>query len=341
MNRIISSFAHLFVLPIFLFLSSCSGNEPHLYQLNGSTMGTTYNVKFVINRFIPPEELNTIKTAIQNALNEVDNLMSTYKVTSEVSLFNALPVGQSLELSDKTYEVLAYAKKLYLLSDGYFDITIGPLVDLWGFGATGIRETPPSSLDIKKAAKMVGSDHFELISGKIKKLSSSHIDLSAIAKGYGVDQAALSLKNLGINDYLVEVGGEVDTNGHKINGVPWILGIEQPDYRGRKAYTTINLEHASLATSGDYRNFFEYSGERFSHTINPKTLKPVQHKLTSVSVTAENCMIADALATALMVMGEEKGYDFAMTNGISAFFIYRTKSGFGTKVTPKFAKLLN
>ncbi|MFT6345323.1 MAG: thiamine biosynthesis lipoprotein [Paraglaciecola sp.] len=327
---------------IFLLcLASCSSDAPNEYLIQGESMGTTYNVKIVFNHSKSSDELELYRGEIKKALHQVDVLMSTYRADSEVSILNNTPEGQSIPLSAQTYEVLSAAYNISRLTDGSFDMTVGPLVNLWGFGPKYEQDKVPSSEEVLSVKSNVNWRAIKLKDGQVKKSQNVSVDLSAIAKGYAVDQVALSLKYLKVDNFLIEVGGEISVFGLNSRNEPWVLGIEQPNIFGREAYTTISLDNNSLATSGDYRNYFEKDGKRYSHTIDPTTGYPVSHRLASVSVIAGSCMESDALATALMVMGEERGYQFALKEGINAYFIYRENEGFKTKYTPGFKLYLN
>jgi len=334
-NKLIIGFVGL------LFLISCSSESPYEYLVRGETMGTTYNVKMVFDHPKSSDELNVYQVVVEKALSRVDSLMSTYRSDSEVSILNNTPEGQPILLSAQTYEVLDAAKKISRLTDGSFDITVGPLVDLWGFGPKYEQFEVPSSEDVLVAKSEVNWQAIKLNDGQARRSQRVHVDLSAIAKGYAVDQVSLSLKRLEVANFLVEVGGEIAVSGINKHRNSWVLGIEQPNVSGRKAYTSVSLKDNSLATSGDYRNYFEKNGVRYSHTIDPKTGYPIKHRLASVSVIANTCMESDALATALMVMGEEKGYQFALKEKINAYFIYRENESFKTIYTPGFEPYLN
>jgi len=334
-NKLIIGFVCL------LCITACSSESPNEYLIRGETMGTTYNVKMVFDHPKSSAELNTYRVVVEKSLDRVDSLMSTYRADSEVSILNNTPEGQSMSVSTQTYEVLDAAYNISRLTDGSFDITVGPLVDLWGFGPKYEHDKVPGSEEVFVAKSKVNWQAIKLNNGQVRRSQSVRVDLSAIAKGYAVDQVALSLKQSKIVNYLIEVGGEISVSGFNKHKKPWVLGIEQPNISGRKAYTTISLKDNSLATSGDYRNYFEKDGERFSHTIDPKTGYPIKHSLASVSVIADSCMESDALATALMVMGEEKGYQFALKEGINAYFIFRKNETFNTVYTPGFKSFLN
>jgi thiamine biosynthesis lipoprotein len=311
-----------------------------LHQLNGKTMGTTYNVSIVL-KGNSQVNLGVIKQAIDGKLSEIDLAMSTYKHNSELSRFNQLSIGHSIQISELTNAVVEEARRLSEFSHGAFDVSIAPLVDLWGFG--GGSKDPnhiPSQSQIDSALETVGMNRFKLRSNHLSKEKDVKLDLSAIAKGFAVDQIALLLGKNGITRFLVEVGGEVVTRGSSIRNTSWVLGIESPDKAGRSVYTRVFLDDSALATSGDYRNYFERNGVKYSHTIDPRTGRPVAHKLASVSVIADDCMSADGLATALMVLGEDEGFKFAQEHDISALFIYRQEERFLTKHTSKFEQYL-
>jgi len=306
-------------------------------------MGTMFNVKVVFDEPKSENRILELQNGTQDALDQVDRLMSTYKKNSEVSQINRLEIDKPLKVSDQTIEVLSFSQAISEQTFGYFDITVAPLIDLWGFGSGEITDKKPDQHDIESALNSLGWKSLSIAreTSTLSKNKAVQIDLSAIAKGYAVDQVADYLNSQAIVNYMIEVGGELVVAGVNPNSAPWRLGIEQPDFGGRKAYTSVMLNKGGLATSGDYRNYFEQDGTRYSHTIDPRTGYPVKHKLASVSVIAQTCMEADALATALMVMGEVKGYQFALAQGISAYFIYREGAEFVSKSTPEFERFLN
>jgi thiamine biosynthesis lipoprotein len=226
-------------------------------------------------------------------------------------------------------EVVLEAQRVSRLTGGAFDITVGPLVDVWGFGPSSVDETPSDTV-IQELLAATGYQQLEVDvrAGTLRKAGDScHIDLSAIAKGYAVDRVAAALDDGGYGSYLVEIGGEVRTRGHNGAGEAWRVGIERPDPERRSVYAAVALSGLSMATSGDYRNFFIRDGVRISHTIDPRTGRPVAHDLASVSVVAASCMTADAFATALEVMGPAEGFEFAERQHISAFFLIRAGDG--------------
>lgn len=321
---------------------SCSNQDEAVHVLSGSTMGTTYNVKIVPGNKV--FKVSELQVQIQNKLDMIDSLMSTYKPDSELSRFNKEQEGVSFSLSKDTFDVIAFSQNISNLTNGAFDITVGPLVNLWGFGSDSMTFSPPDSGKIEQQLSQIGYESLILGSDDtgITKLKNVQLDVSAVAKGYAVDQIAELLERGGVDHYLVEVGGEVRTKGRNQDNFIWRLGVEKPDMMGRSALAVVEVNDMALATSGDYRNYFVSEGKRYSHTISPATGWPVEHNLASVSILAESCMEADALATALLVMGEEVGYDFAIANNISAYFVYRDGDDYKIRSTESFERhLLN
>jgi len=250
--------------------------------------------------------------------------MSTYIVDSEISTFNQLYINKWQTISADFFKVVELSQSISSLTDGRFDITIGPLVDLWGFGAgSGDTQIIPSESLIEQAKSIVGWKNLVLDKDKlaIQKLKPINIDLSAIAKGYGVDKVSDLLELNGVENYLVEIGGEVKVKGFNKEGKPWRLGIETPSLLQQGAQKIIQLKDQAIATSGDYRNYFEEGGVRFSHTINPITGRSIRHSIASVSVIAATAAEADALATALNVMGFKEAQALSNKENIAAYFI--------------------
>ena len=299
---------------------------PRLVIARGEVMGTTYVVKVVARtrEQQSDEAASEMSQAVRDALSAVDTAMSTYKPESEVSRFNAGPADQPVTLSPGLREVLALAFEVNKTSGGAFDITVGPLVDRWGFGAKGELKDVPTDAELAALREGLGHRHLALDTkaGTLaKNRAELRIDLSAIAKGYGVDQAAKALSAAGWTDYLVEVGGEIRVLGRTETGKPWRLAVERPSASERAVYQAIELERGAMATSGDYRNFTVVDGTRYSHTIDPNTGRPVTHRLASVSVIAPTCAEADALATALNVLGPSRGLELARREGVAALFL--------------------
>jgi thiamine biosynthesis lipoprotein len=238
--------------------------------------------------------------------------MSTYRADSEISQFNnKVTVGERFRISIDFMQVMQTAKKVHLLSGGAWDGTVKPLIELWGFGSAKARVKPPAAKEISRGLKMVGFSSVKIIEDccLAKNKASISLDLASIAKGFAVDQIAGLLKSNGQENFLVEIGGEVYASGHRKDGNPWRVGINTPrsETAVNQVYRAISLSGRAMATSGDYRNFFEFRGKRYSHVIDPRNGYPVENGVVSATVLADNCTLADGLATALMVMGPDHG----------------------------------
>ena len=296
--------------------------ESEMVILQGKTMGTTYTVKYLTKKGTPIA--NQISIDVEQLLKEVNRQMSTWQKDSEISTFNKLSANQEMVISDDFLFVLNQALDVAEKTQGIFDPTIGPLVNLWGFGPDGERKVP-SEKDITEAKKKVGHDKIVVNSSDktiSKKVDGVYLDLSASAKGYGVDVLSTHLSKHGLVDHMVEIGGEVRTSGKK-NGKFWSIAIEVPAEDSFKvAQKVLPLDGLAVATSGSYRNFFKKGKKRYSHAINFKTGEPIKHTLASVSVVMKTCLEADSWATALMVMGVEDGVQLAEKLNIPAYFIY-------------------
>lgn len=277
--------------------------------LTGKTMGTTYHIKVLTGWFTSAARL---QRQIDERLLAINRSMSTYDPTSEISRFNAIAsAGETFAPSADFLEVLRVAAELFRLTEGAWDGTLDPLITLWGFGRKGTVSQVPDEEKIRTALTHVGFDQIHLdASGIISKLDPAlTLDLASIAKGYGVDAIARLLGEKGFADFLVEIGGEVYARGRRQDGKPWRVGINRPDKAAAftDVYRAVTLTDLAMATSGDYRIFFEVGGQNFSHILDPRTGRPVTNGVVSATVVAANCTVADGLATALMVMGPHKG----------------------------------
>ena len=311
--------------------------------LQGHTMGTTYNIKVVST--VEHVESLKLQEKIDAALKQVNQEMSTYIPSSEISQFNKSSSTEAVEISAGFARVLQESIRLGELSDGKLDITVGPLVNLWGFGPEQRPDTVPSEEILTSTRARIGLKNLHLNGSNLSKdIPNLYIDLSTIAKGYGVDVVAELLEFNGFTNYLVEIGGEMRLRGFKHTGELWAIAIEKPilDPSGeqRAVHQVIIPKDNAVATSGDYRNYFEADGQRFSHIIDPATGKPINHNLVSVTVINPKSMTADGLSTALMVMGAEQGMKFAVENDLAALFISKTDNGFKEQFTVKFKQYL-
>lgn len=316
-------------LPILL--GACAEGESY-QRLEGATMGTYY----VVTSRCPGIERDALDTAVRETLARVNAQMSTYQPDSELSLFNGAGEGVWQPVSAELAEVLGAAAEIAELSGGAFDVTVGPLVNLWGFGPAGRVDAAPDEAAIAAARQRVGRQYLTLDGTRlrVRKDRALYVDLSAIAKGHGVDRLARTLDERGCTDYLVDIGGEVIGRGRSTRGGAWRVGIEVPDpERLGGVQRVIALADRAIATSGDYRNFIDLDGARLSHTVDPRTGRPVTHALASVSVVHPSAMWADGLATALNVLGPEVGYQLAEREGLAAFFLTRAAAGFEERYT--------
>jgi thiamine biosynthesis lipoprotein len=306
-------------------------------------MGTTFTVKVAGAALLQPERAR-IQDAIEGQLALVNELMSTYLPSSELSRFNQWRSSEPFHLSAETLEVFEVARRVGSLSGGAFDVTVGPLVNAWGFGPPGKPAHPPSSRELDELKARVGWDKIVLEEARsaIRKTRPDvYCDLSAVAKGYGVDRVSEALSGLGYVEHMVEVGGEVRARGHNAEGQPWRIGVEKPLEGGRAVQRTLPLENLAMATSGDYRNYYEEGGQRISHEIDPRTGRPIGNRLASVTVITERCVEADAFATALIVLGEDEGYRLAIEQNLATLFLVREADGFIEKTSPRFEELFD
>ncbi len=288
----------------------------------GRTMGTTYSIKFYPSATV--NDLPQVSRAVEAELEQVNSQMSTYLTTSEVSRFNSQTSLDWFSVSRQTAEVVQLSLQLTEQTNGAFDVTVGPLVNLWGFGPEPRPQQIPSAEEINAILQWIGADK---LSARLEPpaLKKSHpklqVDLSAIAKGHGVDRVAEVLESLHVTSYFVEIGGEVRTKGHKPGGEKWQVGIERPTPDQRSVERVLPLSDRSLATSGNYRNYYILDGRNYSHTINPKTGYPIEDPIASASVIADNCALADGIATGMMSAGYEAGLALAEKHGWCVFLI--------------------
>jgi thiamine biosynthesis lipoprotein len=321
---------------LFALTSLCGAQKEHLIQ--GRTMGTTYHITVVPRG---SEDLNGLKAKIERRLLEINQVFSTYDKGSEISRFNALTrAGEKFSVSDDFMRVMRVAHKIYRLSGGAWDGTINPLVDLWSFGPTQREPRMPPAESIKSLLPKIGFDHIQIIEPNFlaKKLASVTLDLNAIAKGFAVDEVASLIAANGIKNCLVEIGGEVFAAGLRLDGKRWRVGINRPQKEAafNAIYKVVSISNQAFATSGDYRNFFELDGVRYSHVIDPRSGYPVSNGIVSVSIIADNCTLADGLATAIMVMGAEKGLDLAnRLDNVECFIVTERSKGLLTNLQSK------
>lgn len=308
-------------------------------ELSGEALGTTWTVRVVGNT---PDAAGqeALVDAIAGALGEVDALMSTWRDDSELSRFNQSRSVEPVFVSAPTLAVLMRAEAVWRASDGAFDATVYPLVRAWGFGGASAGDAPEDNV-LETILAEVGQQHITLdhqASTVTKALPGLTVDLSAIAKGYAVDRVSLAIDALGHRHHMVEVGGEVRTRGLNRLKQPWRIAVERPDTLVRTVEEVVKLSTGGMATSGDYRNYRELDGRRVSHTIDPRTGQPVSHRLASVTVLHPECALADAWATALMVLGPDRGLEVAESEDLAVLMLVRTDAGFEQRASAAFLR---
>ncbi|MEM1300180.1 MAG: FAD:protein FMN transferase [Pseudomonadota bacterium] len=304
-----------------LALAACRLGEDS-FRVGGSTMGTSYNV---VAANVPGRVRETdLRAAVDTALNAVNRQMSNWDPNSEISKFNAHMDTDPVSVSPELAEVMEAAETVHAASGARFDTTVGPLIELWGFGAPGAAPLPGES-DIAAAQSRSGhANTLEVGPGTLRKRQpEAQVYLAAIGKGYGADQVGRALESLGITDYMVEIGGDLYASGRNTDGLTWQIGIETPAANRRDVLKVVGVSDLGLASSGDYRNFFQQDGQRFSHIVDPRTGRPVTHKTASATVLAENAMLADAWATAFHTMGREEGMAVGEDLGLAVLFTER------------------
>ena len=304
-------------------------------------MGTSWSVKTSSDTGYDAE----LNHAIQSELDLVDNLMSNWRDDSDISRFNLSELNSCTEVSMPTLAVVLLAQRISSLSEGAFDISIGPLIDLWGFGTETLDgDEAPDGEEIKKVLETTGIEHMYLTDTELcKRNTPLQLNVSGLAKGYAVDRVANLLNEQGFNNYLVEVGGELRGQGVNGRGKVWTVGVEQPndELGANQVVTAVQLRDAAVATSGDYRNFYTLENQRYSHIIDPIKGYPVTHSAASVTVLASTSIEADAWATALLVLGPEKGIKIADQKGLAVLMILRNTEGFNTVTSESWSKSLN
>ncbi|MCC5867164.1 MAG: FAD:protein FMN transferase [Gammaproteobacteria bacterium] len=325
----------------WLLVSGCDG-PPQVHSLSGYTMGTEWSVRLVARP--GAGELGGVRQEIDAALETVNAQMSTYRESSDISRFNRLSPGERIELPAEFGKVLLAALEMADATDGAYDPTVGPLVNLWGFGPDGRRTRAPAEEEIDAARSRVGWQQLEVITreGTIELVQPGgvYLDLSSIAKGFAVDLIAERLDALGFDAYLIDIGGDMRMRGHRPDGRGWRIGIERPVPEMRAVHSVIAPGDRAVATSGSYRNFYIDDAKERSHTIDPRSGHPVPPELLSVTVLDDSAMVADALATAIMVLGPQDGYAFARARELPVLLMVLEDDMINERMTPAFAPFL-
>jgi thiamine biosynthesis lipoprotein len=329
-------------LAIALILAACSRQPAYRERVfAGETQGTTYTIRVVRTDF-PEIEAEAIRIGIAERLARIDSLMSTYRPDSEISRFNQRAETSPFTVSPEMIEVFDAARSVSETSGGAFDVTVAPLVRAWGFGPDGAPQPPPTD-EIERLRQRVGYRAIEIdpAANTLRKTRPDvTADLNGIAQGYTVDKIAADFDSLGEENYMIEIGGEVNARGHNARGIPWQIGIERPVVNVREIGLVLPISNTAVSTSGDYRKYREIGGVRISHTIDPRSGKPIQHKLASVTIVHPSCALADAYCTAIMVLGPEEGYRLAVKEDLAALIIvHDERETFTERQTPQFEAL--
>jgi len=310
------------------------------HELAGPTMGTSFSIKLVD----PHESLSHVdlQQQVSNTLEHIESLASTYRSNSEISLFNTNPSTDWINVSAEFCAMIEQALEISRRTDGAFDITVGPLVNLWGFGPGKTIGQPPTPEEVNAALSRVGYErlHTDCLAPAVRKdRGDLYVDVSGWAKGYAVDELATLLDDHELADYLVEIGGEMRVRGHNADNLDWAVAIEAPIDSMRAPQTILRLTDRGIATSGDYRIYFEHEGSRYSHTIDARSGWPVSHALAAVTVIDQSAAFADGMATALLVLGPDAGPALAEQMGIAGYFLVRGQTAIEESTTPSFEAL--
>ncbi|QJQ95619.1 MULTISPECIES: FAD:protein FMN transferase [Halomonadaceae] len=329
------------LLVLALLVAGCSSEEAELespVRLQGNIFGSFYQVS--ISDRLTASRAEALEAGFLEVLNEIDATMSTYREDAELVDFNHSPIGEWQTLSDELIEVLAISETILQLSGGAFDPTIGGLANLWSFGPEARPREIPDEQELQSRLDEIGFAQLEVDTNSLqaRRLSEVFVDLSGVAKGYATDRVATYLDGEGVEHYLVNLGGDLIAKGYRDrDSTPWRIGVEVPEDGSQQiAQHTLPVHDMSVATSGDYRNYFEEDGRRFSHTIDPRSGYPVDHTLASVSVLHPSNAWADAWATALLVLGPDEGLALAREQELMVLTLERDSEGWTSRTSPAF-----
>lgn len=331
---------YTYIFLSLLAVTLVSGCEPSNSEIiySGSVMGTTYEVKIISSKRIIPGMEKLIDTKLQS----INKIFTTYDKSSELMILNESPINVPQIVSSDMMNVLAIAQDVYIKTNGSFDPTVASLVNLWGFGPQLSAQKIPNDQQIASLLNLIGLNKLLIDKEKnlVTRLADIKIDLSAIAKGYAVDYTARLLDGYKIENYLVEIGGELRMKGNNANGTNWIIAIERPYFIQTGVQEVIQITDSGLATSGDYRNYFEKDGSRYSHMIDPRSGYPIKHNLVSATVIAKSATEADAFSTAMMVLGPQQAIKVAKENNISVYLIIKNGENFDAIFSKEFNQYL-
>lgn len=300
-------------------------------------MGSTYSIKYVRRAGLAaPSE---VQAQVERILAQIDRQMSTYRSDSDIERFNDLPANSCQAMPAAVLRLIEIGQRLSRDSQGAFDLTVEPLLNLWGFGPQGRGEAVPSDTALAQVRQRVGYTHLRIEGDQLCKDAAVAVDFNSIAAGHAVDRIAARLAEMGIDSYLVEATGELKAVGRKPDGSAWRIALEEPRDDRQLAERVIAVDGYGVSTSGDYRNYFQRDGQRYSHTFDARTGRPVEHGLASVTVIHPAAVMADGLSTLLLILGPERGWDYAEKHDIAAFFVIRADTGFVTRSNRAFDRL--
>lgn len=327
----------LFGLVTLIVMLSACGNGDSMESVGGPTMGSTYSIKYVRRAGLPAAA--DVRGEVEKILTDIDRQLSTYRSDSDIERFNELPANRCQKMPASILKLIRVGEQLSEQSEGSYDLTVEPLLNLWGFGPQGREEKVPAEQALAQARQRVGYQHLRIEGDQLCKDAAVEVDFNSIAAGYAVDTIAARLEALGIHDYLVEATGELKAAGKKLDGSPWRIALEEPRDDQQVAERIVAVDGFGLSTSGDYRNYFEQGGRRYSHTFDARSGAPVSHSLASVTVIHPSALMADGLSTLLLILGPERGWDYAEKHDIGAFFVIRADTGFVTRTSHAFERV--
>lgn len=319
-------------------LAAC-GSGDSLESFGGPTMGSTYSIKYMRSAGGPT--VTEVQPEVEAILAEVDRQMSTYRSDSDIERFNRLPANSCQPMPEGVLQLVRYGEELSAASQGSYDLTVEPLLDLWGFGPQARVEQVPTPEQLAQVLKRVGHGHLRIEGNQLCKDASVEVDFNSIAAGYTVDRIVARLQALGIHSFLAEATGELKAVGKKADGSPWRVALEAPRDDQQVTEKIIDIDGYGVSTSGDYRNYFEQGGQRYSHTFDALTGAPITHALASVTVIDPSTLAADGLSTLLLILGPERGWAYAEEHKIAAFFVIRADKHFIIRSNPEFDRLFS
>ncbi|WP_412481719.1 FAD:protein FMN transferase [Pseudomonas asiatica] len=324
-----------FLCFLLMLLTACN-QGPTLERLGGPTMGSSYSIQYVREPGGPAPV--QVQAAVETILHDIDQHYSTYRGDSTISRFNQLPANQCQVLPPDMLELVSLGQHLAEQSGGAFDLTVEPLLDLWGFGPQARHEQVPDPSALAQVRQRVGYRHLHIDGQALCKDAPVKLDFNSIAAGHAVDLIAARLQAMGVANFVAEATGELKAAGRKPDGSPWRIALELPREDRQIARQIIPVNGLSVSTSGDYRHYFEENGRRYSHTFDARLGRPVQHDLAAVTVLDASALQADGYSTLLLILGPERGWDFAVAHGLAAVLVTRAEGGFVSRATPAFER---